>query len=99
MRSFHTGINNIKTIAVNPENHFNDDILDKIKNMVANEPNRLIQFESMRGSEIIVTNENGQLIAKQLKFEQDGKNEKSVLFDLNEVSDGTIRLLQISPAL
>lgn len=49
-------------------------------------------------SEILLVKEDNDIFVKELKVCHLGKNNKRVLFNLDEESDGTIRLLDFAPA-
>ena len=57
----------------------------------------MIGLRSRRGDELIVVKENDTIWVKTLKVEHSSIN-KSVFFDLDEESDGTVRLLDFVPA-
>ena len=58
----------------------------------------MIGLRSRRGDEIIIVKENGVINVKQLKLEHKGKNGQLINFNIDEESDGTIRLLDFIPA-
>ncbi len=55
-------------------------------------------LRTKRGDEIVILKEEGEIVVKQLQLEHLGKNDISAQFDLDEESDGTIRLLDFIPA-
>ena len=55
-------------------------------------------MRSSRGDEIIVVEEDGEVFVKQLKTEHQAGETNIVDFDIEEESDGTIRLLDFVPA-
>lgn len=70
------------------------EIIDKIEI----NPNSMAGLRTKRGDEIVILKEEGEIVVKQLQLEHLGKNDISAQFDLDEESDGTIRLLDFIPA-
>jgi AAA15 family ATPase/GTPase len=58
----------------------------------------MIGLRSHNGDEIIIVKENNKIWVKTLKVGHIGKRNKSVFFNLDEESDGTVRLLDFVPA-
>lgn len=100
MCSFNIGIKSLGTEIKNIREFFgedNENELDKLIKEVENSPKKMIGLRSRRGDELIVVKENGTIWVKSLKVEHSSNN-KSAFFDLDEESDGTVRLLDFVPA-
>ncbi len=100
MRSFNIGITSLGTEKKNIREFFgedNENELDKLIKAVEDSPRKMIGLTSRRGDEIILVKENNIIWVKTLKIEHSSIN-NSAFFDLNEESDGTIRLLDFVPA-
>ncbi|MEA2029504.1 MAG: ATP-binding protein [Campylobacterota bacterium] len=103
MKSFHIGINNIKTEKVNIQDLHDTDVdqkfIDKIQSEFNDPETNMIGFASKSGkNQLVVTREDDEIYIKELLIEHIGKNGKVVEFDLEEESDGTARLLDFAPA-
>lgn len=101
MSSFNIGITTLDTEKKTLKDFFgeNDEItVDKILHELEESENQMLGLTSERGDELIITKEDGKVWIKRLKVGHKGLNEKIVLFDLEEESDGTIRLLDFVPA-
>lgn len=101
MCSFNIGITDLKTEKKGLREFFGqgkDSELDEIIKELENSPVKILGLRSNRGEEITIVKENNEILVKSLKVGHIGKDEKSVLFNLNEESDGTIRLLDFVPA-
>ena len=100
MCSFNIGIKSLGTEKKNIKDFFgedNENELDKLIKEVEDSPKKMIGLRSRRGDELIVVKENDTIWVKTLKVEHSSIN-KSVFFDLDEESDGTVRLLDFVPA-
>jgi AAA15 family ATPase/GTPase len=75
-----------------------DKELDSLIKDVEESPKKMIGLRSNNGDELIVVKEDGKIWVKTLKVGHVGKRHKSVLFNLDEESDGTVRLLDFVPA-
>lgn len=101
MRSFNMGITSLTSVRKEVKEFFggeNNNELDQLIKNVENSPKKMIGFNSERGDEIIIVKEDDKIWVKRLKVGHIGKNSKSILFALEEESDGTIRLLDFIPA-
>lgn len=100
MCSFNIGIKSLDTEKKNIKEFFgedNENELDKLIKEVEDSPKKMIGLRSRRGDELIIVKENDTIWVKTLKVEHSSRI-KSVFFDLNEESDGTVRLLDFVPA-
>jgi AAA15 family ATPase/GTPase len=100
MRSFNIGIKSLGTEKKNIEEFFgedNENELDKLIKEVEESPKKMIGLRSRRGDELIIVKENDTIWVKTLKVEHSSTS-KSAFFDLDEESDGTVRLLDFVPA-
>lgn len=101
MCSFNIGITDLTSDKKDLKEFFGEDNekeLDKLTKEVEDSPQKMIGFRSNKGDEIIIVKENGNIWVKTLKVGHIGKSNKSVLFSLDEESDGTVRLLDFVPA-
>lgn len=98
MCSFNIGIKSLGTEKKNIKEFFGEDNeLDKLIKEVEESPKKMIGLRSRRGDELIIVKENDTIWVKTLKVEHSSTN-KSAFFDLDEESDGTVRLLDFVPA-
>lgn len=101
MCSFNIGISELTSEKKDVKEFFgedNDKEIDRLIKDVDDSPKKMIGLRSNKGDEIIIVKENGKIFVKTLKIGHIGKRNKSVLFNLNEESDGTVRLLDFVPA-
>lgn len=101
MCSFNIGITDLISDKKDLKEFFGEDNekeLDKLIRDVEDSPQKMIGLRSNKGDEIIIVKENNNIWVKTLKVGHVGKENKSVLFSLDEESDGTVRLLDFVPA-
>lgn len=101
MCTFSVGIKKLVTVKKPIEEFFGDDNkadMERILQKVAEDPDGLGILLNGDGEEITIVEEGGRVVVKQLKTEHTAKNGSSVMFDLSEESDGSIRLLDYLPA-
>jgi hypothetical protein len=100
MRTFNIGIKSLGTEKKNIQDFFgkdNENELDRIIKEVEDSPKKMITIISRRGDELVLVKENDTIWAKTLKVEHSSGN-LSAFFNLEEESDGTVRLLDFVPA-
>ena len=98
--SFNTGITSITSERVEIREFFRDDDgteLEYIIQQIKNNPERLFIAEGNNSINTIMKEDDG-IWVKSLKIRHTGGDNRSVLFGLEEESDGTIRLLDFIPA-
>lgn len=101
MCSFNLGISDLVSEKKKIQDYFGEDNIKEVNEIIndlKNNPEQIIGLRSNNGDEIIIVNEGEQIVVKSLKIGHIGKNNKQVLFDLDEESDGTVRLLDFVPA-
>lgn len=101
MCSFNLGVTDLISEKKEIQEYFGEDNIKDVNEFISdlkNNPEQIIGLRANNGDEIIIVNENGKIIVKSLKIGHIGKNNKQVLFDLDEESDGTVRLLDFVPA-
>lgn len=101
MCSFNLGITDLVSEKKEIQDFFGEDntnVVSEITSELKDYPDRIIGLRTNNGDEIILVNEEGKIVVKSLKIGHIGKNNKQVLFDLKEESDGTVRLLDFVPA-
>ncbi len=76
----------------------NENEFDNLIKDVEDSPKKMIGLRSRRGDELIFVKEDNKIWVKTLKVEHFCKRDQSVLFGLDEESDGTVRLLDFVPA-
>ena len=100
MCSFNIGISELMTEKKKFNDFFGEDekeFDDLIQDLEAS-PKKMIGLKGNNGDELIIVQEDGEIWVKTLKVGHIGKQNKAVLFDLDEESDGTVRLLDFVPA-
>ncbi len=100
MSSFNVGIESLSSEKKNIEEFFgedNENELDTLIKEVEDSAEKMIGIRSRRGDEIIIVKEGDTIYVKRLKIKHSSLS-NSALFDLEEESDGTIRLLDFVPA-
>ncbi|MDR2448991.1 MAG: ATP-binding protein [Prevotellaceae bacterium] len=97
MCAFHVGISKLETKKELLSDFFpNKDVVQLMQDVEAS-PQKMISL--YRGKqEMIITKENDKFFIKRLVLEHEGKNGKTVSFNLEEESEGTVRLLDFMPA-
>lgn len=101
IRSFNTGIQHLK-VETQPLQKVlgegNKNTLTELNHQLKEkELNHLLLKET--GEDFVVSKENGQLQSKKLFFEHEAHQPNSTPFNINQESDGTIRLLEFIPIL
>jgi len=103
MRSFNTGIANLKVEVKTLEEFFGKDNpkIDEIRTILNNAPEESIRIAPSQSvkEEAFIMSENGKVISKRLLFEHKGEKNENIEFGIEEESDGTRRLLEYVPAL
>ncbi len=101
MCSFNIGITSLTSEKQELKEFFGKDnqkLINKLSKDVEDSPNRVLELRSRKGDEIILVKEEEKIWVKRLKVGHSDNKNNSVLFDLDEESDGTIRLLDFIPA-
>ncbi len=100
MCSFDVGICSLKTEKKLASEFFIEDDEDKVEEIlqrVEQSPKKMI-WGKWKNNEVLVKKENNQFWVEMLKIGHKDINNNTILFNLNEESDGTIRLLDFLPA-
>jgi len=100
MCSFNIGITSLGTEKKNIRDFFGEDNeteLEKLIKTVEDSPYKMVRLTANRDEEIILVKEHETIWVKTLKVEHSSSN-NSAFFELNEESDGTVRLLDFVPA-
>lgn len=101
--SFNTGISSIDIDTSPLEGIFeegNNNYLVEIKNRLEKDSNAMIGIRSrIYSEEIIAMIENEEYVVKRIIGKHQNKKNELIDFYLNEESDGTVRLLELIPAL
>lgn len=101
MCSFNIGITELVSEKKDLVDFFgvdNEKELDSLIKDVEDSPKKMVGLRSNDGDELIIVKESDKFWVKTLKVGHTGKKNKTVLFDLDEESDGTVRLLDFIPA-
>jgi len=101
MKSFHIGISKIGVEKKTLKEFFGENELkklDKIIDELDNSKNKMVGLRIDGGQEIIIVQESDDIYVKKLQISHIGEANKEVEFDLDEESDGTVRLLDFAPA-
>lgn len=101
MCSFNIGITELKSDKKEFKDFFGEENLSEFEDLLKDledSPKKMIGLRSNKGDELLIVKEDGKVWVKTLKVGHTGKREKLVLFDLDEESDGTVRLLDFVPA-
>lgn len=101
MCSFNIGITELISEKKDIKEFFGEDNEKELDNLikdVEDSSKKMIGLRSNKGDELIIVKEDGKIWVKTLKVGHIGKRDKSVLFGMDEESDGTIRLLDFVPA-
>ena len=99
--SLNIGIKKISSQKQSLKEIFGEELNSELKEIVEkieNNPKNMAGLRTKRGDEIVILKEDGEIVVKQLQIEHEGKDKISAQFDLDEESDGTIRLLDFVPA-
>jgi len=100
MCSFDLGIQSLKTEKTKLEDFFGSDKkidVEKVIKDIEKSPNKILFLRSKQGEEVLFTKEKDNYYVKYIRLEHVSEN-KSYMFDIDEESDGTIRLLDFIPA-
>ena len=98
--AFHVGISKLEAKKESLSDFFSDKdvvIVRQLMQDVEASPKKMIRLSHGK-QEMLVTKENSDFFIEQLTLEHKGKNEKIVSFNLDEESEGTVRLLDFMPA-
>ncbi|MCB0646267.1 MAG: ATP-binding protein [Saprospiraceae bacterium] len=101
MCSFNIGISSLTSERKEIKEFFGEDNENELNTLIKkleDSPKQMLGLSSRRGDELIIVKEEDKIWVKRLKVGHLGKNSRSALFDLEEESDGTIRLLDFVPA-
>ncbi len=101
MCAFHLGITSLSTEKQILKEYFGDEKKTEMNNIlrkILDEPNKVIGVRSSKGNEITIVKDEDDIWVKRLQIGHKGKNNKTVSFELEDESDGTIRLLDFIPA-
>jgi AAA15 family ATPase/GTPase len=100
MCAFHVGISKLEAKKELLSEYFSDKdvvIMRQLMQDVEASPQKMIRL-SRGKQEMVITKEDNDFFIEQLTLEHKGKNGKTVSFDLDEESEGTVRLLDFMPA-
>lgn len=100
MCSFDLGIKSLKTEKIELEDFFGTEKkieMERVVRDIEKSPNKIVLLRNRQGEEVLFTKEHENYYVKYIRLEHVSEN-NSYLFDINEESDGTIRLLDFIPA-
>lgn len=97
--SLHVGIEAVSLETRDLVEFFSAEELKEVMPFFKEQEDRLISFRRLGSKkEIVLVREEGEIVVKQIKLEHKAAEGQSVPFDLEEESDGTIRLMELAPA-
>jgi len=91
IKSFHIGISNLEIETISLEDFLAGNKLTEEKEL--EETPSVHTLETEKGEFVDIKKENNEWGIKQIRLKHFGKNNKTALFELDEESDGTVRLL------
>lgn len=100
MCAFNIGITKLQTKKQNIREflgHEDEELIENLVESIEASPNKMISLVSSN-DDLVFAKENDDYFVKQLQLSHCGKGDLNVYFDLEEESDGTIRLLDFIPA-
>jgi AAA15 family ATPase/GTPase len=100
MRSFDLGITSLTSERKTIRDFFGDDneeVVLELKKKMEESPQRIINLRRNDGFDLVLVKEDGELWVKQLQVLHSGIEKENVIFNLEEESNGTIRLLDFVP--
>jgi len=98
MCSLHIGVTDISLEKSNIDINVlssNNDV--EIISSIEKSPNKMISMFSSRGIQLVVGKDETGYYTKELKLEHSGNNDYKKIFELDNESDGTIRILDFIP--
>ena len=101
MCSFNLGITSLTPEKKDIREFFGEEDPDEINALIKkvdDSDSGMIGLRNNKGNELMLVKDNDKVVVINLKIGHTGKKNKTVLFDLEEESDGTIRLLDFVPA-
>lgn len=102
LRSFRTGITGLKLEKKTIQEFFGrerEDVLDPIlKKFEELEDGDALELQSITNEKLTLIKEKKGVFVKHLKLEHTNEAGRTASFDMDEVSDGTVRLLDFIPA-
>ncbi len=101
MCAFNLGITSLTAEKKGIKEFFGEEVpseLNEVIKKIDDSTNGMIGLRINKGNEIMLVKENDKIEVLNLKIGHTGKEERSALFELEEESDGTVRLLDFIPA-
>jgi uncharacterized protein len=103
MCSFHIGITDLRSSKQKLKDFMGEGqqaALEQITQIIEQSPNAVVEIKRDKDlvGDFVFVKEADDIYVKQLKLEHTGKDNINALFNLEEQSDGTIRLLEFVPA-
>ena len=105
VKTYHVGISNISVEKTPLEDAFGRtaegrEISDKLRNSIMQNPLSVFQFVNRETSErFLLVREDDDIWVKQIQLEHRTYGDKGVQFNLSSESDGTVKLLNLLPAI
>jgi AAA15 family ATPase/GTPase len=100
MRTFKTGIDSLETKTIPFDKFFGEEeerFLEEIRQQFAENPHAVIELEG--DDEMVITKEEDAILVKYLETSHSKINGSKVIFDIEQESDGTRRLIDFLPML
>ncbi len=97
MCAFHVGITGLSVDKKTLHEFCRDDNLEKQLIVKLENTHGKMLVKNIGKQNVAIVKENNDIFVKQIKLQHLGKNSQTVSFDLNDESDGTVRLLDFVP--
>lgn len=100
MCSFNLGISSLSTDKKEINKFFGEDdsdAVDLFTKKIEESPRNMLEF-GVGGKDIVIVKEDDDIFVKEIQVGHQGIQDNNVMFDLDDESDGTIRLLDFVPA-
>ncbi len=100
MKSFNVGISSISAERKKIEDYFGEDKLDDLEEVIKglhDNPSQMYYLRNQSGNEVLLVNEENEIWVITTSLTHQGARGPET-FEINEESDGTVRLLDFVPA-
>ncbi len=101
MEAFNVGVTGVFIQKEKIEDFFgseNEAEIQELMERVEEDARKMINFRTKNGHEVLLVKEANQIYVKNLQLEHKVANGQKAIFDMDEESDGTVRLLDFIPA-
>jgi uncharacterized protein len=99
MCSYNVGVSSLTTTKINIKDFFNnEEVIENLIEKLNNTESNMLGLRNDKGGEIIIIEENDEVFVKEIKVNHRNTENNTFQFDIEEESDGTIRLMDFIPA-